>query len=195
MLISNSQYDFLYRPSSGQLETYDPARHGLWELVEDENGRLKVQKSTDESKPVTADENGFAAEAHLRDFLAGNLDLIEHGLHDLVFDVKVKLAAQESAQVFMNEIVKDIACHITLQVGHQSGIIGLGAISGGVRLARSSSHGWMVGPEMARIRRSAISVSSFCFGGVNLPTRCSAGQSSRVAGRYWKLMKSSPASN
>lgn len=76
----DSQYDFLYRPSSGQLEAYDPARHGLWELVEDENGRLKVQKNTDESKPVTADEKGFAAEALLRDFLAGNLDLIEHGL-------------------------------------------------------------------------------------------------------------------
>jgi RecB family endonuclease NucS len=29
---------------------------------------------------VTADDKGFAAEAHLRDFLAGNLDLIEHGL-------------------------------------------------------------------------------------------------------------------
>ncbi len=29
---------------------------------------------------MTADDKGFAAEAHLRDFLAGNLDLIEHGL-------------------------------------------------------------------------------------------------------------------
>lgn len=29
---------------------------------------------------MNADDKGFAAEAHLRDFLAGNLDLIEHGL-------------------------------------------------------------------------------------------------------------------
>lgn len=29
---------------------------------------------------MTAADKGFAAEAHLRDFLAGNLDLIEHGL-------------------------------------------------------------------------------------------------------------------
>jgi len=76
----DSQYDFLYRPSTGQLESYDQARHGSWEILEDEDGRLKVQKFEDQVKSAASDPQGFAAEAHLRDFLAGNLNLIEEGL-------------------------------------------------------------------------------------------------------------------
>jgi len=88
---ATSQHDFLYRPERGRLETYDPQRHGRWEIVEEEDGRLVVHPLDENAavvdtptgnKELQASDGGsaFAAEAHLRDYLAGNLGLIEGGL-------------------------------------------------------------------------------------------------------------------
>jgi len=83
------QYDFLFRSGRGQLELYDPARHGQWEIYEREDGRLGVRQTDAEALPeMTAEANAaeasgggpFAAEAHLRDYLAQHLELIEPGL-------------------------------------------------------------------------------------------------------------------
>ena len=73
--------DFLFRPATGELVWYDPARHGAWEIAEREDGTLEV-KEFGQTEPVDKgqEQNGFAAEAHLRDYLARNLDVIETGL-------------------------------------------------------------------------------------------------------------------
>lgn len=88
-------YDFLYKPGYGLVELYDPERHGDWELCEGENGKIIVRQirsdGYDETEPEecvvfekTAEaqnvDTAFAAEAHLRDYLAQNLFLIEPGL-------------------------------------------------------------------------------------------------------------------
>lgn len=78
---AESQYDFLFRPERGRLELYDPARHGVWEIIEGEDGRLLVAQA-EEGPDVGGEAEGeaFAAEAHLRDYLAKHLDVIEAGL-------------------------------------------------------------------------------------------------------------------
>jgi hypothetical protein len=84
---ADSQYDFLFRRERGQLELYDPARHGVWEIVEGADGRLLVAQA--EEVLDTADEEAgeaFAAEAHLRDYLVKHLDVIEPGLELVVDD-------------------------------------------------------------------------------------------------------------
>ncbi|MFN8007520.1 MAG: endonuclease NucS [Terriglobia bacterium] len=79
---ANAQYDFLFRPATGELEWYDPAKHGQWEIAELENGKLVVREvgKDDEIKEPEEPGKAFAAEAHLRDFLAKNLHVIEEGL-------------------------------------------------------------------------------------------------------------------
>ncbi len=44
--IANSKYDFLYRieKGKGELELYDPGKHGIWEIREHESGKLKVAR-------------------------------------------------------------------------------------------------------------------------------------------------------
>jgi len=80
---AEGQYDFLFRPATGELEWYDPAKHGNWEIAESESGKLIVRELGDKEAD-TAEEaetgNSFAAESHLRDFLANNLAVIEEGL-------------------------------------------------------------------------------------------------------------------
>ena len=90
--LADTQYDFLFRPERGRLERYDPARRGQWELFEREDGRIGVRRAGEpgeqasderEAAPeATAPAAGsaFAAEAHLRDYLARNLQAIEPGL-------------------------------------------------------------------------------------------------------------------
>lgn len=39
---ADSQYDFLFRPATGQLQWYDPARHGQWEIRKLPDGKLCV---------------------------------------------------------------------------------------------------------------------------------------------------------
>ena len=79
---ATAQYDFLFRPAKGELVWYDPALHGEWEIAELEDGKLVVREfgmdgDADENEESS---NSFAAEAHLRDFLAKNLHVIEDGL-------------------------------------------------------------------------------------------------------------------
>lgn len=79
---AEAQYDFLFRPATGALEWYDPAQHGQWEIAELEDGKLVAREITKQTDLVDPGEPGksFAAEHHLRDFLAKNLHVIEDGL-------------------------------------------------------------------------------------------------------------------
>ena len=47
---TGSSYDLLFRTERGQLEKYDVHTHGIWEIKEDENGRLSIQLA---NSPVT----------------------------------------------------------------------------------------------------------------------------------------------
>jgi len=80
---ATSQYDFLYRVDRGQLEWYEPVKHGLWRIVLAEDGILQVASDLAECTKLVDKsdiDNGFAAEAHLRDYLARHLTQIEDGL-------------------------------------------------------------------------------------------------------------------
>jgi hypothetical protein len=87
---ADSKYDFLFRPVRGLLERYDPGKHGEWEIFEWEDGRLGVRQVRTEIGEEEGTEvrsgTGFAAEDHLRDYLAKHLDLIEQGLELYVDD-------------------------------------------------------------------------------------------------------------
>ena len=77
---ADGQYDFLFRPATGALVRYDPVLHGAWEIAEQEDGTLLVREGGEKPGPEGQEQSGFAAEAHLRDYLAKNLDIIEDGL-------------------------------------------------------------------------------------------------------------------
>lgn len=81
---ATGQYDFLFRPDRGKLEWYDPVRHGPWQIAETDAGLLKVVPGSSPIDDAAADDacedRGFAAEAHLRDYLALHLADIEPGL-------------------------------------------------------------------------------------------------------------------
>jgi hypothetical protein len=101
--LAGSQYDFLFRVGRGELEQYDPQRHGQWSIIEQADGTLLVSGPEDSSsgKDVNGREGSaaeirirsedgeeldpeqtgaFAQESHLRDFLARNLELLELNL-------------------------------------------------------------------------------------------------------------------
>ena len=86
--IADGDYDFLFRPGKGEIELYDPARHGIWEIAEQEDGTMVVQQTgaADEMSDPKEAGGTFAAEAHLRDYLAKNLEVIEDGLQLFVDD-------------------------------------------------------------------------------------------------------------
>lgn len=77
----DERYDFLYRPERGRLEWYEPDRHGHWQIVLDQNGELTVALADEDPELKVSEEErlAFAAEHHLRDFLAKNLQVIEQG--------------------------------------------------------------------------------------------------------------------
>lgn len=83
---ATSRCDLLYRPATGEIEWYDPSQHGLWEIFEQDDGKLIVQKVGTEPTTPQNDGDSFAAEAHLRDYLAKNLEIIEEGLQHYVDD-------------------------------------------------------------------------------------------------------------
>jgi hypothetical protein len=85
---AEAQYDFLFRPTPGAIEWYEPAQHGQWEVAEFEDGKLVAREITIDPVPPNPDEKGnsFAAEHHLRDYLAKNLHVIEDGLQLYVDD-------------------------------------------------------------------------------------------------------------
>lgn len=91
--IADTRMDFLYRPSRGQIELYDASQHGRWEIAETPEGKRVVRQidaapRTGGEPPIdvptvgttTTPAGGFAAEDHLRDFLAQHLEELEPGL-------------------------------------------------------------------------------------------------------------------
>lgn len=45
--IANTQYDFLFRSGRGQLELFDPQKHGQWEIyIEDDGKRVHEAEGT-----------------------------------------------------------------------------------------------------------------------------------------------------
>jgi RecB family endonuclease NucS len=85
---ATGQYDFLFRSGKGKLELFDEAAHGAWKIAEDEDGRLTVS-ACDEPPDDDSAGNAFAAEAHLRDYLAQHLGEVEEGLELFVDDAEV----------------------------------------------------------------------------------------------------------
>lgn len=94
---ADGRLDFLFRSSRGHLERYDRARHGAWEIAETPEGKRVVRQVAEPTgePPVippgsppapgpTEPGAGFAAEDHLRDFLAANLEKLEPGLQVFV---------------------------------------------------------------------------------------------------------------
>ena len=85
---ANGSYDFLFRPVTGEIVWYDPVRHGDWEIAEREDGTLVVKECNGKGPGSGEQEqSGFAAEAHLRDYLAKNLGIIEDGLQLYVDEI------------------------------------------------------------------------------------------------------------
>lgn len=86
--ISDTKYDFLYTTGRGQVERYNPEKHGIWEIKEDETGKLIVAEKNDvkhdinvkikeDSAQKDVEEYYFPLESHLRDFIAQNIDTIK----------------------------------------------------------------------------------------------------------------------
>jgi hypothetical protein len=83
------EYDVLFRKGKA-FERYDPQRHGVWEIARASDGKLVVRlaeegsgSDLDDSAGGDLDELGgttFAAESHLRDYLAKDLGQVEAGL-------------------------------------------------------------------------------------------------------------------
>ena len=82
---ANGKYDFLYSVGRGEVMFYDPSQHGKWAIIE-KDGQLVVssQDTIDEeiqiNDSISEEHTSFALEAHLRDFLAKNLQTVEAGL-------------------------------------------------------------------------------------------------------------------
>ena len=73
-------YDFLFKLKPGEVELYDPEKHGIWEIRTDEFGKLLVTRQEPETPPgdngVEEPELLFPLESHLRDFIARNIQTI-----------------------------------------------------------------------------------------------------------------------
>ncbi len=81
---ATTDHDFLFRPARGEIEWYEPERHRQWEIAQIEDGRSVVRECDAGAGIPDSDledhRSGFALEAHLRDYLARNLHIIEDGL-------------------------------------------------------------------------------------------------------------------
>jgi endonuclease len=82
--IANSKYDFLYTVARGQVTLYDPKRHGIWEIREEQGILIVAQKdnyseANEMNEEVASEEENFAFpfESHLRDFIAKNIESIK----------------------------------------------------------------------------------------------------------------------
>ena len=84
--IADSEYDILYKPAVGEVELFDPERHGRWEIYEKEDGQLGVKEVGSEGDDEPDSEAAFAAEAHLQAYLANHIGEIEPGLQLFVDD-------------------------------------------------------------------------------------------------------------
>ncbi|MGH2585921.1 MAG: endonuclease NucS domain-containing protein [Dehalococcoidia bacterium] len=90
---TDPRYDLLYRVGRGEMELYDPTRHGAWEIRKGADGALEVGRAGKAPEPsaleaefpaasrtiVEGTDSGaaqdflFSLERHLRDVLAANL--------------------------------------------------------------------------------------------------------------------------
>ncbi len=68
---------------------YDPARHGRWKIAQDDTGNLTICPAAEDQQPEPAEPSApapatvgtaFAAEVHLRDYLAKHPEAIEDRL-------------------------------------------------------------------------------------------------------------------
>ena len=86
-----SRLDILYKTDRGRFEAYDPAKHGVWLIRRTDSGKFEIYQAGDspvagtflspvERSSTPPATSTFAAEAHLRDYLASNLHVIEEGL-------------------------------------------------------------------------------------------------------------------
>ena len=76
-------HDLFYLPERGVIELYRPKIHGMWEIREDEFGRLVVaREGTNETEELLKENVTFlfALEKHLRDFIVKHIDSL--ALHD-----------------------------------------------------------------------------------------------------------------
>ena len=46
---------FLFTTSPGQVELYNPEKHGIWEIAEDDYGKLIVKLQSEELTPIEDD--------------------------------------------------------------------------------------------------------------------------------------------
>jgi len=91
---TDPRYDFLYSTGRGQMELFEPARHGNWEIRQNDSGRLVVRvvggiEEAGAPVPVAVSELlteaidaaafHFPLESHLRDFIARNIATIPVG--------------------------------------------------------------------------------------------------------------------
>lgn len=77
---NDPNYDFLFSPTKGIVELYDPEKHGTWEIRMDDTGKLIVaQTGLEEHEELTEKEKDllFPLESHLRDFIAQNIEAIK----------------------------------------------------------------------------------------------------------------------
>lgn len=79
--LAESRYDFLYSTGRGEVELYHPEKHGMWEIAEDDMGKLFVRLQSDE---ITQDEDEseqesfvFPLENHLQAFIVQNIESIK----------------------------------------------------------------------------------------------------------------------
>lgn len=79
--VANSKYDFLFATGRGEVELYDPEKHGIWEIRKDETGKLTVgqvqggylEDETTEDGYEEQRSLSFPFESHLRDFIVKNI--------------------------------------------------------------------------------------------------------------------------
>lgn len=97
--IADTDRDYLFRLGEGRVMPYSPAKHGVWEIYENEDGGPAVrllEDSTSETGVAVIDAlaneeatSKFALESHLRDYLARNLGSLAG------FDGKLSLYVDE----------------------------------------------------------------------------------------------------
>lgn len=81
--IANSQYDILYSVGAGQVVSYNPDEHGIWEIYSKEFGSLAIrmvlpeEREDDDTSEIPGADVLFPVEANLRDFLITNLHTVK----------------------------------------------------------------------------------------------------------------------
>lgn len=94
--LSNSHYDILYSTGRGQVVSYNPDEHGIWEIFQNEFGVLSIRQvisDGEENQEIMEQEVDpvlFPIEANLRDFLICNLHTFK--------DAKLKLYIDETGR-------------------------------------------------------------------------------------------------